>query len=134
MPPRTYRAPALGAVELVAGEAQHINVLGLDVDGQVARRLNGVGVEQDALFPAHGADLLNGQDAADLVVGVHDGHETGVRAKGALHLLRRDRADGADGQKLDLESLFFKQHCYGSVSDSCIYGSVKQGFDLLRLG
>ena len=27
-----------------------------------------------------------------------------------------------------------KQHCYGSVSDSCIYGSVKQGFDLLRLG
>ena len=34
----------------------------------------------------------------------------------------------------NLESLFFKQHCYGSVSDSCIYGSVKQGFDLLRLG
>lgn len=34
----------------------------------------------------------------------------------------------------NLETLFFKQHCYGSVSDSCIYGSVKQGFDLLWLG
>ena len=72
------------------------------------RRLHGVGVEQHARLAADFADLGDRQNGADLVVGVHDGHETGVRAKGALHLLRRDRADGADGQKLDLESLFFK--------------------------
>ena len=72
------------------------------------RRLHGVGVEQHARLAADFADLGDRQNGADLVVGVHDGHETGVRAKGALYLLRRDRADGADGQKLDLESLFFK--------------------------
>ena len=60
--PDVQRTHALGAVELVAGEAQHINVLGLDVDGQVARRLHGVGVEQNALFPAHGADLPHMQE------------------------------------------------------------------------
>ena len=45
------RADALGAVELVAGQGEHIDVLLLDVDVQMADGLHGVGVEQDALLP-----------------------------------------------------------------------------------
>ena len=87
--PGVQHAGALGTVELVAGEGQHVDVLLLDIDVQVARRLHGVGVEQDALFLAHRADLRNGQDGADLVVGVHDGHQAGVGPDGVRHLLRR---------------------------------------------
>ena len=75
-------ADALGAVEFVAGEGQHVDVLLLDVDGQMSRRLHGVGVEQDALLPADRADLRNGLDGADLVVGVHDGDQAGVGPDG----------------------------------------------------
>ncbi len=50
----------LGAVELVA-ERQHIDVLGLDVNGHMPRRLYGVGVEQHARLAAYGADLLDGR-------------------------------------------------------------------------
>ena len=92
----------------MAGEAQHINVLGLDVDGQVTRRLNGVGVEQNALFPAHGADLLNGQDAADLVVGVHDRHQAGILPDGVGHLPGGDHAVFVDRQQLHLEALLLQ--------------------------
>ena len=44
---------------------------------------------------ADGADLRDGQDGADFVVGVHDGHQAGVRPDGVRHLLSRDGADRA---------------------------------------
>ena len=80
-------AHALGAVELVAGQAQHINVLFLDVDMHMAHRLHRVGVEGHAGFLADRADLRDGQDGADLVVGVHGGDQAGVGTDGVLDLL-----------------------------------------------
>ena len=74
----------------------------------VSRRLNGVGVEQDALFLTDRADLCDGQDGADLVVGIHDRHEAGVVADGVAHLLGGDRSGLADRQKLHLEALLFE--------------------------
>ena len=101
-------AHALGAVELVGGERQHVNILGLHVNVQVARRLHRIGVEQHALLPAHRADLRDGQDGADLVVGVHDGDKAGVLPDGVSHLLSGDGAGGAHVQQLHVEALFFQ--------------------------
>ena len=50
-------ADSLGPVELVAGEREDVDVVGLDVDGDLADGLNGVGVEEDALLVAELADL-----------------------------------------------------------------------------
>ena len=72
------------------------------------RGLHGVGVEQHARLAADGADLADRQDGADLVVGVHDGNRARILADGVFHLLRRHGADGADGEQLDGEALFFE--------------------------
>ena len=70
--------------------------------------LHGVGVEQHARRAADCADRADRQDGADLVVGVHDGNQARILADGALDLLRRHGTNGADGEKLDGEALFFK--------------------------
>ena len=101
-------AGALWTVEFVRGERQQVDVLRLDVNGQMPRGLHGVGVEQHARLAADGADLADRQDGADLVVGVHDGNQARILADGVFHLLRRHGADGADGEKLDGEALFFE--------------------------
>ena len=49
-------------------------------------------MEEDALLAAEGADLLDGLDGADLVVGEHDGHAAGVLADGGRHVLHADDA------------------------------------------
>ncbi len=51
------RADALGAVDLVAGEREDVDVVRLHVDGDLADGLDGVGVEEDALLVAELADL-----------------------------------------------------------------------------
>ena len=101
-------AGALRAVEFVRRKRQQVDVLCLDVNGQVSRGLHGVGVEQHARLAADCADRTDRQDGADLVVGVHDGNQARVLADGVFHLLRRHDADGADGEQLDLEALFFE--------------------------
>ena len=50
----------------------------MHVDGNLADGLHGVGVEEDALLVAELADLGDGLDDADLVVGVHDADEDGL--------------------------------------------------------
>ena len=87
-------AYALGAVELVAGQAKHVDVLFLDVDVQMAHRLNRIGVEGHARFFANGADFCDGQNGADFIVGVHNCHQAGIFPDGILDLL------GGDGMAL----------------------------------
>ena len=106
--PRVQKPDALRAVELVRGEGEHVDALRLDVNGNMARRLHRIGVEEHASLAADPADLGDRKDRTDLIVGVHDGDKAGILADGVLHLLRRDRTGGADGQKLDREALFFK--------------------------
>ena len=47
-------------------------------------------MEGHARFLAHSPDLGNGQNGADLVVGVHGGHQAGILPDGVLHLLGGD--------------------------------------------
>ena len=74
----------------------------------MARRLHRVRVEDDALFAADRADLRDGLDGADLVVGVHDRHKAGILADGAAHLLGRDDAVFVDVQQRDLVAVFLQ--------------------------
>ena len=75
---------------------------------KVAGGLHGVGMEQDTFFPADRADLRNGQDGADLVVGIHGGDQAGVGADGVRYLLGGDGADGVHRQQLDLKAFLFQ--------------------------
>ena len=71
----------------------------------MARRLDRIRVEQDPRLPADGADLGDGLDGADLVVGEHDAHQAGVRPDGLPHLLRRYHAARRDVQQRHLKPL-----------------------------
>ena len=101
-------ADSLRAVELVRGNGEHVDVLRFYVDGDMARRLHRVRVEDNALFAADRADLRDGLDGTDLVIGVHDRHKAGVLADGAAHLLGRDDAVFVDVQQRDLVAVFLK--------------------------
>ena len=81
------RADALGRVELVAGKAEHVHVPVVHVDGHGAHGLHRVGVEQHTRFMGNFADLADGLDGADFVVGGHDGDEDRIRADGIFHVL-----------------------------------------------
>ena len=98
-------ARALGTVELMARQGQQIDVLGRYVNVQVARCLDGVGMEQDALFPADCADLRNGLNGADFVVGVHNGDQRRVGPDGVSHFLPPNNAVRMDRQQGDLPAL-----------------------------
>ena len=106
-PADVQRAHAAGPVELVSGQGQHVDVLGVHVDRQVAHGLDGVHMEGDALFPAKRPDLSDGLDGANLVVGEHDGHQGGVRPDGGGHVGYLYNAALAHRQQGDLEAVLF---------------------------
>jgi hypothetical protein len=72
---------------------------------QMTRSLDGVGVEQNTSFLAKCADLLDGLDRSDFIVGVHDGHQRGVFADGLLQVFQTDDPFFVHGEKLDAEAL-----------------------------
>ena len=104
-PPGVKRPDSLWSVELVGGKRQQVDVLGLGVNGQMPRCLDRVGVEQHPCLPAGRSDLPNGLYGANLVVGIHNGHQAGVGADSLPHLFRRHQAVFMDVQQGDLETL-----------------------------
>ena len=91
-PPHVESAAALGAVNLVRGERNHVQIVFLHVDRNFSGRLHAVGMEQDALFLGNLADFLDGLDHADFVVGVHDGDQNRFRGDGAAQVVKIDAA------------------------------------------
>ena len=87
------------------GNAHEVDLHLVDVDGDLADGLGGVGVEEDFVLAAQLADLLHGLDDADLVVDHHDGDEGGLLADGLLQVGHLDPALGVDRQVGDLEAL-----------------------------
>ena len=72
------RADALGAVDLVSGEREHIDGQALEVELDPANALCGIGVKGDAAVATERPDRRNVLDHADLVVHVHDRHESRI--------------------------------------------------------
>ena len=100
---------SLGAPELVGGQGQQVNVHGLHVNGQMARRLDCVGVEQSACLPAQRSDLRDGLDGTDLVIGKHHRHQAGIRPQGLPDRLRRHHTVGRNIQQRNCESLLLQR-------------------------
>ena len=92
----------------MAGHGEHVNIHRVDIDGHVARGLHRVGVEQNARFMAGLADLRDGLDGSDFVVGEHDGDKTGVLADRIFDLLRRNETGFMHIQQRHLEALFLE--------------------------
>ena len=90
----------------MGGQGQHVDALGVYVNGQVAHSLNGVGVEGNALFPAQGSNFSDRLDGADFVVGEHDGHQGGVLPDGGGHVLHLYNAAFINGDQGDLKAFF----------------------------
>ena len=97
-PANVERAYTLGPVDLVRGQGHDIDVVGEDVDRDLAHRLHAIGVEDHAALMAEGADLADGLDDADLVVRVHDRDQDGLVSHRGLQILERDQPVGLDGQ------------------------------------
>ena len=88
-----------------AGQAEHINVLLNHVHLDVTHGLDGIGVEQNTLFPAHSANFRNGLNRADFIVGEHHSHQAGVIPNGIPHLLSSDDAVFVYIQQGDFKAL-----------------------------
>ena len=95
------RADALGAVELVAGEAEHVDAELGDVDRQRPDGLHGVGVEQGALLVRDARQLGDRLHRADDVVGEHDRGQTRVVAEGLLVGVEVDDAVAVHRHEVD---------------------------------
>ena len=75
------RADVLGRVEFVAGQRQQIHLERLDINCDLARRLRGVSVQQDAPGPGQRHNLGHRLNRADRIVGMHDRHQRRVRCR-----------------------------------------------------
>ena len=58
LPPNVKSPYALGGVDLMAGDGEQINIHFVDVNGHLAERLRGIGVEQGFILPANLSNLF----------------------------------------------------------------------------
>ena len=118
----------------MAGKGEHVDILLLHVNGHVAHSLHRVGVEQHPVLLADGADLRDGLKGADLIVGVHNGHQAGLLRDGGLQLLGPDNAVFVDRQVGDSEALLFQ--CLAGVQHRVVLesGSDDMGLALFLHG
>ena len=70
--------------------------------------LHRIGVERYLPLPAYGADLRNGHNGTDLIVGVHDRHKTRIFPNRFCNLFRIYHAVLMNIQKFCLVALFFQ--------------------------
>jgi hypothetical protein len=99
-----------GTVHHVGGRGEQIDSHRLDVDRNLAGGLGGIGVEDDAPGLGELADLGDGLDGADLVIGEHHRDQDGLRRDGLFELGRVDEPirpyrDVGDLEALPLEPL-----------------------------
>ena len=102
------RTDTLGPVNLVRRQRQYIDVHGVDVDGNLADSLNGIGVEDDALLVTQLADFRHRLDDADLVVGKHDRNQDGLVVDGPLQVFDVDQTVGLHRQIRHAVAVLFK--------------------------
>ena len=91
-------AHALGAINFVAGDRGNVNVVVDNVERRLADNLHGVAVEDDALLVADFANLADGLQDTDFVVGGHDGDQDGLVVDGTLQVVDVDEAVGLHRQ------------------------------------
>lgn len=66
---------------------EHINIHILNINCDMTDCLNGVGMEQNALFFTYGADFFNRLNCADLVVGAHNCYKSSILTDCVFNIL-----------------------------------------------
>ena len=102
-------AHALGAMELVRRQGEHVHPQRLHVHGDVPHGLDGVGVEEHALFMAELGDLPDGLNGADFVVHHHHAHQGGVVGDCGGHVGKAHHAVFMDIEIRHGEALLFQR-------------------------
>src|SRR6266516_228373 len=85
-------ADPLGSINLVSTDGQQIDIVLLDVDRNLAHRLDAVHSKENAVFFGHLADFRDGIDHPDFVVGVHDGDQNRLRGNRRFQIVQADAA------------------------------------------
>ncbi len=129
--PDEYRADALGAIDLVRGEAHEVDVHVAYVDSLLPGALRGIRVEEHSVLMADRSEGLQILHRPDLVVHVHDAHKEGVRPDGLLHVLRVEDSGGARIEPRYLKALPLEE--VGRVKDGLVLERVHDDVLLLPL-
>ena len=95
-------------MDFVAGQGEQVNVLFDHVDRDIAYCLHRVGVEQHAVFFAHGTDFGDRLNGADFIIGVHNADQRGILPNGVFHLLGCDQPFIIYRQISDFKPFFFQ--------------------------
>ena len=101
-------ADTLGAVDLVPGDGEQVDLHVLDVDRDLTHGLRGVGVEEHLVRAADLANLLQRLDDADLVVHRHHRHHRRLRTDRGAQLVEIDEAVGLDREVRHVPSLLLE--------------------------
>ena len=101
-------ADPLGSVELVPRKGEKVDVHRVDVDGDLASGLNGVGMENRPLRFRDGANLGNGLDGAGLIIPVHHADDNRIVPNGLADIFRVDHPRPTDGDVRNFDALRFQ--------------------------
>src|SRR2546422_1419029 len=92
----------------MARQRKQVDVVLLHIHRNLARSLYAVNVEKDSLFLGDLADLCDRIDYPDLVIGVHDRDQDGLRGDGAAQVVQVDAAVLLHRQIGDLEAVLLQ--------------------------
>ena len=102
------RAHALRTMEFMGRQAEHIDVHVFDINMHMTGSLDSIRVEGNTCFLADGANLSDGQDRADFVVGKHHGDQAGILPDRILDLLGGNIVVFGNIQIGDIIAFFFQ--------------------------
>ncbi|OPZ14237.1 MAG: hypothetical protein BWZ10_01951 [candidate division BRC1 bacterium ADurb.BinA364] len=115
------RPDALGPIHLVRRERDQVQIRPIDIEGDFARGLNGVGMKQRVFFAADAADFLDRLHDADFVVGVHCRNQNGPFVDRVAQLVQVDQAGFVHREIDDLEALAFEP--FAGVEHGLVLGA-----------
>ncbi len=119
--PLIERPDALGRIKLVPGDGVEVHAQFGHPGRDLAHRLGSIGVQAHSGRADDPGDLGDRLNGADLVVGVHDGHQDRIRAQGRLDCGRIDETGFIHGQVGD-DIAFPFQEAAGLEHGGVIYG------------
>src|SRR5687767_2248848 len=98
---------SFGTVKLVGRKREQIHILpfALEIDGNLADCLGGVGVEESSRTPLtnQSPDFRDGFQHARFVIGGHDGNQSGIFFQGIAQSIQPDDALSVYGDFNDLK-------------------------------
>ena len=95
----------LGSVKFMGGGRQHVFP---DIYRDMPDGLDSIGVKQYISLPADRSDLPDRLNGTDLIIGIHDGYQTGILPDRFLHLGRKNDSIFMNIKQGDIKALFFQ--------------------------